>query len=71
MPVHAGERVWGVLRLEAPLEDDDLLLLETIAVHVGSALHRAELQRTIDGLKNARPEAESPLGTAGLDAPRS
>jgi diguanylate cyclase (GGDEF)-like protein len=53
IPVHAGERVWGVLSVDEPLEDDDVLLLETIAVHVGSALHRAELQRTIDGLRTA------------------
>lgn len=71
VPVHAGDRVWGVLRIDGPLEDDDLLLVETVAAHVGSALHRAELERTIDGLRHARPEAESPLGTAGLDAPRS
>lgn len=55
VPIHAGERPWGVLQVDGPLGDDDLLLVETVAAHVGSALHRAELEQTIDGLRGVSP----------------
>jgi diguanylate cyclase (GGDEF)-like protein len=57
-PVHAGSHAWGVICVEEPLGDEDRLLVETIAFHVGSALHRAELERTIEGLRSLSPESD-------------
>jgi GGDEF domain-containing protein len=57
-PVHAGSRAWGVICVDEPLGDEDRLLVETIAFHVGSALHRAELERTIEGLRGLSPESD-------------
>jgi diguanylate cyclase (GGDEF)-like protein len=68
VPIRLADRVWGVLNIEDTrvhaFDEQDMLLVETIAAHVGSALHRAELQRTIEGLRGVSPEPGLSPGSA-------
>jgi diguanylate cyclase (GGDEF)-like protein/putative nucleotidyltransferase with HDIG domain len=46
LPIRIGGRTWGILELvsgDADLDDDDLLLLDTVAAQLGAALQRVEL----------------------------
>jgi diguanylate cyclase (GGDEF)-like protein len=53
VPIHVEGRVWGVLNLEqvavGAFADDDLLLADTAAAQVGSALHRCRLVQELEG----------------------
>jgi diguanylate cyclase (GGDEF)-like protein/putative nucleotidyltransferase with HDIG domain len=47
VPIRLAGEIWGVLNLESDeagaFTDSDLLLLDTVAAHVGGALHRSRL----------------------------
>ena len=53
VPIRSGQRIWGVLNLESDrpnsFDADDLLLADTVALTVGSALHRSELLAGMEG----------------------
>ena len=52
MPIRVDGRIWGVLNLESDepnaFDADDLLLADTVAAQVGSALHLSELFEGIE-----------------------
>ena len=47
VPIRVAGEIWGVVNLEsletAAFSEDDLLLVDTVAAHVGGALHRSRL----------------------------
>ena len=53
LPIRVGGRIWGVLNIEQvathALEDEDLMLADTVAALAGAALHRCELLAELEG----------------------
>jgi diguanylate cyclase (GGDEF)-like protein/putative nucleotidyltransferase with HDIG domain len=55
VPIYAGSRLWGAVSVAldpsatpSELDDDDAQVLQTVADHVGTALHTAELYERLD-----------------------
>jgi diguanylate cyclase (GGDEF)-like protein/putative nucleotidyltransferase with HDIG domain len=53
VPIRVGTRLWGVINLDSDrpnaFDADDLLLADTVALAVGTALHRSELIASVEG----------------------
>jgi hypothetical protein len=54
VPIHVGDRLWGVLNLEQiatyAFNDDDVLLAESVVAQMVGGIHRCELVEKLEGL---------------------